>query len=281
MNSLQRFVKKSVIVLILLLIIGGIVYMLTRPEEDRCFDGIKNNGEAGVDCGGFCDLECPENLNLPEEVNLLKTNWVKIVKDGENNYDLIASVSSDNERWGLSNVKYRFLIYDANGELLSEISNITYFMPRGINSGDDIKYIVENNVQFDNVPASVEIKFSSYNWKKVETTRELKALNKDIIEISEKANGFDEGTGLYFVRGTTKNISKYAFAKVDIIAVIFDNNGDVLAIGKTDQLTISAGGGWGFLISWKDSDINEDRISYIDYKAETNVFNPDNFFEEN
>ncbi|MDD3190701.1 MAG: hypothetical protein PHI66_03370 [Candidatus Pacebacteria bacterium] len=280
MNSLQRFVKKSVIVLILLLIIGGIVYIFTRPEEDLCFDGIKNNGEAGVDCGGFCDVECPENLNLPEEVNLLETNWVKIVKDGENTYDLIASVSNDNERWGLSKVKYRFLVYDANGKLMSDVSNSVYFMPRGITSGDDIKYIMENNIHFDDTPVSAEIKFSSYNWKEVETTRELRALNKDIVEISEKANGFDEEMNLYFARGTTKNTSKYAFAKVDIVAVIFDNNGDVLAVGKTDQLTISAGGGWGFLISWKDLDIDEGRISYIDYKAETNVFNPDNFFEE-
>ena len=58
---MSRRVKQVVYGILYLAILGGIVtgiYFLLLKQPASCFDGIQNEGEAGIDCGGPCAVVC-------------------------------------------------------------------------------------------------------------------------------------------------------------------------------------------------------------------------------
>jgi hypothetical protein len=52
----ERFFKQivfSILTVVVIFFIGLITFQIVRPKPS-CFDGIKNNTETGIDCGGKC-----------------------------------------------------------------------------------------------------------------------------------------------------------------------------------------------------------------------------------
>lgn len=279
MNSLRRFLKKFFIVLIVFSFLGGIVWLATRPKKDPCFNGRKDTGEVGVDCGGFCAAACPKQ-GKPDNAADIKINWVKFVENGRNNYDFVASLSNENKEWGVVNAAYEFIYYDASGKEIGRKQGNTFISPKGNTSDPSVKYIVEDNVDSVIPPAKVEFKLSNDEWGSIIDEKELGYLNENVIQISGKDFGMDDNLKAYRATGITKNTSKYDFIRVDINVVVFGKNDEVLAVGKTNQLTVVAGDGWGFTIVWPNLKIDRGQVDHVDYRAETNVFDTNNFMKE-
>ncbi len=59
MNSVQRAFKKLVIALIAFGAIGIIALIIFWPDKPLCENGILDEGEEQVDCGGFCADQHP------------------------------------------------------------------------------------------------------------------------------------------------------------------------------------------------------------------------------
>lgn len=279
MNSIQRTLKKIKILLVLFLIIGGTTYLIFRPKPDPCFNGIQDGNETGVDCGGFCDAVCPD-VEKSEYTENVAINWTTFTVDGKNNYDFASSISNKNIKWGASNVKYKFIAYDQNGEILKEIEGNTYLMPAGNNKDVTERYIIEDNVYMLETPDKVEIQLSDYSWQEITEEGDVTELAVDIISTSNPHYWFDEGRKIYMGGAYTKNNSKYSFKTVDIGAVLFGTKNNVIAIAKTNQLTMNSGDGWGFEVLWPNLKIEEDQIYNIETKASTNVFNEDNYIRD-
>lgn len=275
MNSVSRFLKKVIIIFLALVILFGIVYLLTRPKKDPCFDGIQNNREEGVDCGGFCDAVCAKP-DRPDYVQDIKINWVKFTEDGRNNYDLVASLSNENEKWGVSSVKYKFAFYDEAENLIGEKEGTTFIMPKGDTEDPSVKYLIEDNVTSNTPIAKASITLSDYDWQELASSKDVYNLNENIIKISEKTFGRNKVTNFYEASGVTYNTSIYDFFKVDINVVVFGKEGQILAAGKTNQLTLATGDGWRFVVSFPNFAFEESEIESVDYKSETNVFDSNN-----
>jgi len=277
MNKSQRKLKKFYIVGIVLFFIVTISWILYSPEERTCFNDIKDVGEEGIDCGGFCDKECPPP-DKPPTVEDISVKWVKFVEDGENNYDLVAKISNNNEGWGVSSVDYAFNIYSEKGKIIDTILGKSYVMPKGFLGRNETRYIIENDFRTDEDIEKVSLELYDFNWREVKNLRELPELDVEIIRISNKDYGFmEDGEEFYYVFGITENISKYSFFKVDINIVIFDDYGELVAAGKTDQWTLKSGKGWEFKIFWTSPFL--ETVSMVDYEAQTNVFDIGNFMD--
>ena len=277
MNKSQRKLKKLYIIGIVLFFIVTISWILYSPEELTCFNDIKDVGEEGIDCGGFCDKECPPP-DKPPTVEDISVKWVKFVEDGENKYDLVAKISNNNEGWGVSSVDYAFNIYSEKGKIIDTILGKSYVMPKGFLGGNETRYIIENDFKTDEDIEKVSLELYDFNWREVKNLRELPELDVEIIRIINKDYGFmEDGEEFYYVFGITENISKYSFFKVDINIVIFDDYGELVAAGKTDQWTLKSGRGWEFKIFWT-SPFSE-TVSVVDYEAQTNVFDVGNFMD--
>ena len=277
MTETQRKLKKLYIVGVILLLIIIVALILFKPEERICFNNIKDVGEEGIDCGGFCEKECPPP-DKPPKVQDVSVKWVKFVEDGENNYDLVAKISNNNEGWGLSSVDYVFNVYNKRGEIIDVVFGESYVMPRGFLGSNETRYIIENNFKTVEEIEEVSLDLSNFNWREIKNLRELPELDIEIIRIINKDYGFiEDGKEFYYAFGVTENISKYSFFKVDINIVIFDNYGKLIAAGKTDQWTLTSGSGWEFKIFWT-SPFSE-TVGMVDYEAQTNVFDISNFMD--
>ena len=280
MNSLKRFFKKFVIVLIVFSVLGGVAYLIFRPRTQPCFNGVQDNSETGVDCGGFCDRACPIP-SKPDYVQDIEINWVKFVEDGRNNYDFIASVSNENESWGVSGLSYEFIYYNEAGDILGNKTGETYIMPKGTDKTEPaIKYIIEENIISNVRPARIEIKLADFKWEEVVSEKDLDNLNEGVVEISNVYFEMSKSLGIYIGGGLTKNTSIYDFIKVDIDVVLWGENDELLALGKTNQLTVASGDGWGFSSFFPNFTGDVTDVVRIDCRTETNVFDSNNFMKE-
>ncbi|MEA2098040.1 MAG: hypothetical protein U9P70_03125 [Patescibacteria group bacterium] len=285
MTSGQRKIKKAFIVLIILSFLI-VTYKIIFPKvPEPCFNGVFDIGEEKVDCGGFCTKECPPPLT-PPNVDEIEVEWVEFIKDGDDNYDLIAKITNKNSSWGISSMNYIFVIYGDNNKIVRTSKNETYIMPKGFLKEKGAKYIIEDNYKSDFDIKKVDIKLSKYNWKEIKDPRDLSDFGAKIINVKDKKSGFvTDGSGFYYVFGVTKNTSKYSFYRVDIDVIIYDTSGKPLAVGKTNQWTVPGGEGWEFKIFWNEPFLeNVNRSDYnieqIDYEAQTNIFDSENFMKD-
>lgn len=277
MSKGQRLIKKIIILTIFISSLLLLDRLLFPPVLEICFNGQLDFGEEKLDCGGICEKKCPPPL-MPPEASDINVEWVKYVKDGQNNYDLVARISNNNISWGLSSLGYRFKIYNDNNEIIKTEDRETYIMPVGFIKNETGKYIIYDNYKYEENIKKVDIQLYDYNWSEIKDKRELPDYNVEIIQINNTYGKLVEnGPEYYFVYGETKNTSRYNFYKVDIAVIIYNDEDDVIAIGRTEQATMGAGNGWEFRIFWRQEFTDE--IAHIDYQAQTNIFSEFNFIK--
>lgn len=278
MTDTQRKLKKLFIIGIVLSVIISVFWIAFKPEEQICFNGVRDLGEDGVDCGGVCAKKCPPPLK-PPQVDDIKIEWVNFISDGKDNYDLVAKLSNSNEHWGLSLLDYKFIIYNKHGVIINFIKEQTYIMPKGFLESEGERYIIENDFRTNENIGEIKLVLSNFNWSEVKDLSNLPELNAEIIKIRDKKYGvINNEEEFYYASGITENISKYSFSMIDISVILFDEDNKLLAVGKTDQWTLKASSGWQFEIRWKNPFLGN--VDHTDFDAQTNVFNMGNFMKE-
>lgn len=252
----QFFIAFSFI-LIFVIIIGGI-WLLVNPPKATCFDGIQNQGEKGIDCGGPCGL-CPEDIRRPLE--FLLGDFIPTLND---NYDLVAKVENPNKDWGIESMLYRFNLYDKNDKLIGYREGPFYILPQ------EIKYIVDQKFESNIVPAKIEIEFKEIKWRKLKDFNELelRIRNKDYQLIEEK---------FHQISGVVENKSNFDLAKIEIVGVIFSQNNKIIAVGRTEMTSVLVDESRYFKINWPYE--NDRQISSFELRAYTNAFLDDNFMK--
>lgn len=278
MTGIQRAIKKASIIALILFAILIVLWPRFQQKEDACYNGKLDFGEDEIDCGGICSISCapPEKPPIVEDV---KIEWVRALKDGNNNYDLTAKIYNTNRHWGATSVNYKFLIYDNSNEVVDIIRGSTYIVPLGFSEGKGVKYVIENNYAYDKEITKVDFEFDNFRWSEVKDILALPELGVDTIMVKDREYGrVESGNGYYYVYGVTNNTSKYSFRTVDIYAVLYDEQNEPIAAGKTDQWTVGSGGGWEFRIFWNDKLDRE--VASVDYVAETNIYDQSNFMRD-
>jgi hypothetical protein len=247
---MSRYAKKQftifIIFLFIVVIIGFGVYFLVRPPAPTCFDGIQNQGEKGIDCGGPCG-PCPEDIREPLEIisqdSILTT---------DNYYDLVAKIKNPNHDWGVELLSYNF---GRQGE--------TYLLPQ------ETKYIIEQRVSNEGIE-NIKLELQETNWRKLKDFEQLD------IRIRDKELKIIEPLG-YKLVGNVENKSSYDLDKIEVSGLLL-SNGKVIAAGTTEMRTIVIGETRYFEISWPYQ-ISEEITSFELY-PHTNVFLNDNFLKK-
>ncbi|MFZ1074834.1 MAG: hypothetical protein WAN50_00455 [Minisyncoccia bacterium] len=110
--------------LFILLIIGSVVaaflavvLIATFYKSPSCSDGVQNQGETGIDCGGPCPYRCA----LDEQPPVVLFTQV-LPNNGRT--DIIASVENKNIDAAAKDVPYTIALYDANHAHLRDISGM-------------------------------------------------------------------------------------------------------------------------------------------------------------
>ena len=117
---------------LILLILGAIIVALvailsvaTLYKTPSCTDGVQNQGEAGIDCGGPCPYLCVE-LQQPPTVLFTKAFTDKTT----GRTVVVASIENKNNSAAAKNVPYRVIVYGTNQTLIQSISGTLDLPPR-------------------------------------------------------------------------------------------------------------------------------------------------------
>lgn len=262
----KYFKKRSVIIFVyltLFVFLGVISYYLFRPAP-TCFDGLKNQNEEDVDCGGVCEKKCSEKIEAADLV-VEKSGAVPAGLAGK--YDFYALIRNPNTVYGSKKFEYKLILKGSSGEILAQKNGWSYILP------GESKYIVENNIEAEDVPSSANLEIISSQWVEFNSYYErpdIKIVNKNYNEISG-------GTGFSEAKGLLKNSSPFDFDLIKIEVILKDSGGKVLALNSTEMKTVKSGEQRDFTLFWPNS--FPGTVGNMEVEAQVNVFDSDTFLK--
>lgn len=263
MNKLSRNKKKILaiaVVLALLFFLGFIIYLISKPDP-ACDDGIQNQREEGIDCGGPC-APCPEVIETsPPEV--IESDFVHT--EG-NKYDVIVKIKNPNNLLGSSRSTIVTKLVGDNGEILSENRDYDFFiLPK------EEKYFLVYGLETDQTPAKVEVNFEEIAWSKFSQYDEPR-----LVIINKKYEKSSGGTAWFSqAKGTLVNKSGIDFEEINIKIILRNAEGELLAINSQVMNTVRSGEQRDFISSFPRSFSGD--VSSMEIQAETNIFDSENF----
>lgn len=254
--------KRTIIIAIFLavfLMVVWFIYYLLKPAP-TCTDGVKNQNEEQVDCGGVCG-KCEKII--AQDLTSQESGFVS--SGAVNKYDLYSRVSNPNNIFGSSEFQYEFRVKNSSGQVIATRTGKGFILP------GESKYAVQNNVETDKVPDSVEFIISNTNWiefKDYYEKPQLKIINKQYSPIMSGV-GFSEAIGLL------KNESPYDFSLISIDVILKDAQDKVIGLNSTEMRTVKSGENRDFKVLWLSRFPGE--VMNVEVQAEANIFDSESF----
>ncbi len=217
---------------VILLIIGAVVVaflaaigIATFYKSPSCSDGVQNQDETGVDCGGSCAYLCTEQEQPPTVL------FTKAIQNGEGRVDVIAKVENKNADAAAKDVPYKITLYGSDQSLIQEIPG-TLDLPPGTSVPVFVPGIPSGKQSV--VSAFLEIESSSPKWFSMPTDSRIIPKVSDIKQTGTMSSPR--------IDATLSNPSVTALTNVKAIVLVHNDKGDVIAASSTIIPLISAQG---------------------------------------
>lgn len=197
---------------IFILVIFLIFFFIYKPQP-TCFDGVKNQDEEGVDCGGSCVRVCSENAF---QFNFL---WSRPVEIGENNYSVVSLFENKNADLVAKDLGYTIKLFNSQNELVGErAGEIKNVWPR------EPLIIFESNIQTEDrvIRSLIELEEDIW-WEETEVERPSLSVSFKSFEPEPYPR----------VTATISNNSAKNLSDIDIYIVISDYERNVFATSAT------------------------------------------------
>ncbi len=260
----KRTFKQSIIssIFFALIALAALAIYLTVHKNPTCSDGIQNQGEVAVDCGGPC---APCEF---QTIKALKNDWAKFFLIENKVYDAVALVENENPNYGLGEISYTFSLYDAANRVVGRKEGKTFILP------NQKKYIVEARINALTDVVRIEMTLGKANWVKLTDFQGAGLLIRDKkFDNSGTGNGAEKARAV----GVVKNTSPYDWARVPVAVVLYGQDRQIIGVGSTEIYSLLSGEEREFVVSW----FNEQKQPVQDSEmvADTNVFSDDNFMK--
>jgi len=263
----HRIRKRSIIlgvyIALVLVVGGGWTSLFAVPGT--CLDGIKNQNEIGIDCGGVCGA-CTATYKAPSEIEIRST---QIMYGGTNAYDVVTQIFNPNAEDGAGSFEYSFDLKDDQGKVTTTRTGRSFILP------GETKYIIETQLESPTIPKSIIFKISNPEWKHfVGGYQERPALNiysKQYARITDGV-GFGAATGLLI------NESPFDFVNIKIKVILFDASDKPIAVNTTEVQTVQSGEKRDFRLVWPTAFPGE--VARMETEAEADVYHSDNFVKK-
>jgi len=219
----RQLTYASVVVFIVLLGIALPLYFIFIYHPASCFDGVQNQGEEGIDCGGPCSKVCASDAQAPV------VHFQRFFEVTPGVYSVVALVENPNISTFADNVPYDFRLYDSNGVVIAERTGTTFMLP------NTVFPIFESNLQTGArtaVRASFSFTGPTPNWqKKTYILPNLVVTNQILSAASSTATTSPR------LDATLQNDSDYTVSNVEVVALLYDATGN--AVGASDTIVNS------------------------------------------
>lgn len=210
----KRTVYFLIVLAALFTIVGVPVFFATR-HAPTCTDGIENQGEAGVDCGGPCALQCA--FQVPPPI----IRWARSFKVTSGVYNAVAMVENTALDVGTDRIAYTFKLYDSRNVLIAERAGETFLPPKRLAP------IFEGGIRTgERTPSRTFFEFSAVPaWKRVPPKEDgaLVVANTTLRDEASKPR----------LEATLSNTAVRTVSGIEVVAVMYDKNDNAIAASKT------------------------------------------------
>lgn len=260
-NTKQIIISLAYIVIFSLIAFWFYTVFLKAPET--CFDGIQNQNEAAIDCGGVCGA-CQEKPAVLD-MQVLETS---LIPGGAGETDVLVKIYNPNDRYGASRFAYTMTLKDSQGNVVVTKTGESFILPR------ETKYIVRTNIATGSSAMSAEVTMSDIDWHLFSGYREKPALN-----VYAKHYGpVTTGVGFGQADGTLSNESGFDFQSLTVKVVLRDASDRPLAVNMTEMRTVTAGERRDFRLIWPT--YFPGNVEKIEVETEADVYHADNFIRQ-
>lgn len=209
---------------------GALIWRWPRPS---CQDGIKNQSELGVDCGGppagGCQAVCPN------EARAARVLWARVLPLGTGVYDLAALVENPNSGLALESLPYAFRFTDQNNLFINRVNGTLALAPL------EQFVIFASNVDVGRrLPTRAFVDFTGAPiWRR--------ASEKPFVSVSDSRFTMNPSPLLV---AKVKNDSLKDYSGVTVAAVLSDSLRNALAASATLVESLPAGETREISFSW-------------------------------
>lgn len=236
MSWAQR--RKTTYVISILFVVAAVsafFLFIVLNKKPTCFDGIKNQGEQGIDCGGPCNILCRAQYNDP--VIIWGPRWAKVLSSGT--YNFLTYAQNPNIGAGAYSVSYLFKVYDKDNILLYQKTGTTYIPP------NNNFVIFDDNINLnDKIPARTEFNFTGNPvWQKIDSKEsDITAVSKNLINEDTKPK----------LLVAMSNATIKPIANIEVIAILYDQNNNAISFSRTKIDSIDADSTADIVFTWPE-----------------------------
>lgn len=240
--------------LIALIMIGYFVYITFIRVVPTCSDGKQNQNERGIDCGGICARVC--SFDAKTIVPL----WSRAFPITKGVYNVVAYIENQNQTAGTRKINYEFRVYDEDNILAAEpITGSAFVGP------NDRTAIFETPVLTGNrIPKNVFFRFTENPiWEKVDVRYQVPQLMTSNIILTEE----DTAPKL---TATINNETLFSYQDIEIIALLYNDVGNVLQVSKTHLDIIAEQTSENIYFTWPEP--LKEKVARIEIISRINPF---------
>ena len=213
--SRRRFIILSIvgIVAVAFFIVLSLTVFYKAPS---CSDGIQNQSEAGIDCGGSCPYLCSDQANAPIVL------FTKTISQNNGRTDVVVFVENANASTAAKDVPYTLSLYGADQVLVQEITGSIDLPP-----SSTVPIFIPNIASGSQKVASafLSIAPSAPKWFTL-------TVDPRIVPIVSNTT-LGGSVSSPRINAVLSNTSVTPITNIDVIVVVHDEQGEVIAASRT------------------------------------------------
>ncbi len=227
---------------------GAYQFFFVREEAPSCFDNIKNQDEAEVDCSAKEGEAC---ITCELKKITIIHGEVQVLPVSESAATLVLEISNPSMNYGLRRFEYTLDIFSKFGPSVRKIPRYASLYP------GEKKYLVESGIDINpDEIGNVDFTVINPNWEK---TSELGA--PPVLQVN--VNSISDIPPSKVVQGRVQNMSDKQINSLVIAALGF-RSGDLYRAATAELRDLEPGGAYDFRIFLP-------QFNYSDIKVVTNV----------
>lgn len=214
-----------------LLVFVALPIFLLIYRVPTCSDGKQNQDEAGIDCGGSCQTVCASVAIEPI------VWWQRFFQISPSAYNVVARVENPNPNWAVMQAKYVFRLLDKNNAVIASREGETNIPPH------QIFYVFEGGLTTgERLPVKTSFEFTTpLSWVVEKVTTPL-SITGQILSKASTTPRLD---------ATLRNSDGNDAHNVEVVAVIFDADGNAINASKTIIDTVLSESAVPFFFTWR------------------------------
>jgi hypothetical protein len=229
----RRFIIMSIIGAVAMTFLSVLLTSVLY-KTPSCSDGVQNQGEAGIDCGGPCPYLCTAQEQPPTIL------FTKTISNGAGRTDVVASIENSNPTAAAVSVPYTVMLYGAGQVLVQTVTGtvdlppasiVPIFIP-GVSSGKQKA-----------LQAFLTIDASAPQWFTWVGT----AVVKPVVTSTTLSGSVSTPR----IDAILTNASVTALSAVPVIVLIHDAQGNIIAASQTVVPLIPAQGQATATFTWQ------------------------------